>query len=721
MKKPHANFFILLTALFALILNSSCSKRGSEWGETDRGVKIFYDKDQIPANHSSLQWEGDTTYFGLAHGQGRLVVNDDGNSFSRKVKAVYGSMEEIDENENFQIGYTDDKNRLNGFGIRSYNGVITIGNAEKGSFEGYGIIIKNGNLYYKGNLKNNLPQGKGISFYPDGKKEYEGEWKEGGYNGEGTLYGEKGEIIYSGKWKKGKYNGFGVLHIDNGTAVHVWKDGTLDGTTDSYYKKLERNESHFTTEQYNDMMRRALSWERYHAWYYIAVWATALFLIFIFTAMIEGVEDEDPFLKETPWRAGVPYFLWLVLGIFGQHRAYLRSRLAYIYLGCFAAAVAIETRDICHYLFWPSTWFMWDVSVVTLCVVGIMGVFLLYDLFWIPWRVYVLNRMFYYADKYEESISEGVATPPKHTCQTVPAVIDKAKTNLPNYLSDATSIKQRNYTGKTNIFAKVGRAIVGNSAAVDFEVAKLRDISAVSQKATALYNELAGSGESLNVHLEQQRIAAKKNLDIVSHLFRQMMKYKNKKREVSHQDHEVTEDIKLDERRIENDFTISAIQFQDLGVDWESTIDSSVDNVRGLLDAGMGMKWSLGIGVGVAVVSGISDAVKRENEAREAASLQAAELVASLKNLISRLTRAEANMLRGREILEALTKANEAFTRAYIPVRDEIYGDRISFSHFIRGERRLAELVNDRSFMASMVHLKNVCVEYNKISNATIK
>ena len=57
---------------------------------------------------------------------------------------------------------------------------------------------------YNGELKNNLPDGKGVEFSVSGTKVYEGYWKEGKKHGDGIEY-EEGGMWIKGEWKNGKY------------------------------------------------------------------------------------------------------------------------------------------------------------------------------------------------------------------------------------------------------------------------------------------------------------------------------------------------------------------------------------------------------------------------------------------------------------------------------------------------------------------------------------
>ena len=65
-----------------------------------------------------------------------------------------------------------------------------------------------------GDLKNELPDGKGIMIYEDGSK-YDGEWKEGQKDGKGTFTASDG-MKYVGEFKHGKNHGHGSLIFPDG-------------------------------------------------------------------------------------------------------------------------------------------------------------------------------------------------------------------------------------------------------------------------------------------------------------------------------------------------------------------------------------------------------------------------------------------------------------------------------------------------------------------------
>ena len=76
---------------------------------------------------------------------------------------------------------------------------------------------------YKGEIKNNNPDGKGTSTYPNGDK-YVGEWKDGKRHGQGTFSESNGDK-YVGSWKDGERHGQGTLTIGKGKWEGKWEMG----------------------------------------------------------------------------------------------------------------------------------------------------------------------------------------------------------------------------------------------------------------------------------------------------------------------------------------------------------------------------------------------------------------------------------------------------------------------------------------------------------------
>ena len=120
--------------------------------------------------------------------------------------------------ENGKYYFGEIKNNLpNGKGIKYYlNGnILYEGNFINGKFEGNGKYIWEDNEYYIGQFKNGLFHGKGIEYYSNGKIKYEGDFINGKYEGNGKYIWEDNEY-YIGQWKNGLSHGKGIEYYSNG-------------------------------------------------------------------------------------------------------------------------------------------------------------------------------------------------------------------------------------------------------------------------------------------------------------------------------------------------------------------------------------------------------------------------------------------------------------------------------------------------------------------------
>ena len=124
------------------------------------------------------------------------------------------------------------RNRFHGQG-KKYN--IKTGEWYSGTFsDGKPIgelscYDRDGNLIYKGELKNEVYHGVGIQ-YKDGEMIYDGEWKNGVRNGNGTEF-ENEVPVYKGKFRDGVRRGIGTSYNSDGKPEYSghWTDGQPDG------------------------------------------------------------------------------------------------------------------------------------------------------------------------------------------------------------------------------------------------------------------------------------------------------------------------------------------------------------------------------------------------------------------------------------------------------------------------------------------------------------
>ena len=110
------------------------------------------------------------------------------------------------------------KNGLpDGKGVKYYfNGKVQYdGTFTQGKLDGFGKFIYPNEHFYIGQYKNGLRQGKGKLYYPDGRLHYDGDWVNGIPIGYGKYIWENGEY-YIGPWVNGFRQGKGYEYYPNG-------------------------------------------------------------------------------------------------------------------------------------------------------------------------------------------------------------------------------------------------------------------------------------------------------------------------------------------------------------------------------------------------------------------------------------------------------------------------------------------------------------------------
>ena len=87
---------------------------------------------------------------------------------------------------------------------------------------------KGNTVYYVGEIKNDMANGKGIALFGTGSR-YEGEWKNNLRHGKGAFYWQDGEY-YIGSYKDDKREGFGEYNWPNGEKyIGEWSNDKRNG------------------------------------------------------------------------------------------------------------------------------------------------------------------------------------------------------------------------------------------------------------------------------------------------------------------------------------------------------------------------------------------------------------------------------------------------------------------------------------------------------------
>ena len=138
-------------------------------------------------------------------------------------------------------------NLREGKGIIYYpNGnIVYEGDFVNDQFHGNGIFCWVEGEYYIGQFQNGKNNGKGILYYKDGKIKYEGDFVNDKFEGQGTYYYENG-YYYIGDFKKGLKDGEGILY--NGDKKIVYEGNFEKGTFNGKGKYIYENGDYYIGE-----------------------------------------------------------------------------------------------------------------------------------------------------------------------------------------------------------------------------------------------------------------------------------------------------------------------------------------------------------------------------------------------------------------------------------------------------------------------------------------
>lgn len=706
----------ILPFLAFLLLFSSCKNDMDGWEKTKEYALVFHDADSFFGGEYT--WYGDTLEFSVANGPGTLTFTDKfnkSNNFSTKTNLYYGSLEKPTDIKNFTVGNTDKKGRFQNFGVKVNGDIIEIGYFTNNELDGNGVIYKNNKLEYIGNLKKGVKQGEGKLFFADGKTiKYIGTFKKGNYNGHGVLYDSIGRKIYEGKFSKGFYNGYGVSYDSLGHAnKHVWSKGGLDKTTYTLYQNLNLYKNRFNAKQLTNVKNRILKWERYHIWMYIG-WSVFSAILLLSCALVSLQEDKETrYNRAKPWNKYTIWTDWLFFGWLGVHRYVLKSKLGLAYPALIVCLLIANIRESSIYLFYPSTWCMWEIGSFSYICIIVMITCWIFDFFWIPWRCYFLNHTYFRHDKNETSIRLHKETPIMAFGNSVKPIAITQANILSDVLCEIKSIHSQEFKGKKGLMTRIGRAFTGNDQWLDFEIRRAKEIQANAKKAEIAQNKYAELCEQLNSMLEESRANAYRNFTLAKELISKAVNAKGKTQVL-------VKDVSLNTDRLNISVSVETLNNVQAGIDWESTTNSAIESSMQLLSMGIKGPWAIGIGVGASLLAGVLNSIQAAQTACEEANKQCEEAIIQLGTITNAVMKSQAAILCSGEMVIALNKANAAFWLAYIDLRDRIFTTKPTIKQFLFGTRVKKEDLVDPAFRESIVHLTQVCSEYNKINSAKL-
>ena len=105
--------------------------------------------------------------------------------------------------------------------------------------------------YYLGEIKDNIPNGKGIKYYSNGNIQYEGDFKDGKFEGNGKFYYDDGDY-FIGEYKYGLRNGKGKKYLKNGNLC--FEGEYINGKAEGYGKDIWEDGEYYIGQYKNGIM-----------------------------------------------------------------------------------------------------------------------------------------------------------------------------------------------------------------------------------------------------------------------------------------------------------------------------------------------------------------------------------------------------------------------------------------------------------------------------------
>ena len=218
--------------------------------ESSSGSPIFLENSsKVIGIHKSSNYHQQANYAYFIY-PAINIIKKDLNNRQNNNKSI--NKDYIWEDDKYYIGQI--KNNLpNGKGTKYYsNGdILYEGDFINGKFEGNGKYFYENGECYVGQFKNNLKNGKGTEYYSNGTIKYEGEYINDKAEGNGKYILENGEY-YIGQWKNDLPNGKGTKYYPNGKILY---EGDYINDKAEGYGKYVYEDGEFYIGQWKDGLR----------------------------------------------------------------------------------------------------------------------------------------------------------------------------------------------------------------------------------------------------------------------------------------------------------------------------------------------------------------------------------------------------------------------------------------------------------------------------------
>ena len=422
---------------------------------------------------------------------------------------------------------------------------------------------------------------------------------------------------------------------------------------------------------------------------------TIVFGIILFYVNKNSAEDLP--IRKEPIRKSTAYWLWVVGGFWGLHRAKL----------------CVKKPQKWHFtILFKSRFLFFAIGALTGILSYLLFIFIipwmLFDLFWISYRVYRLNGLYYRRSPEELDILQGKETEVDKFYHQLGVKLDIINdVSFKELLARADEVMARQFEPEKGLIGSI-KSYFERDGSLEFEQDRLSRLISLAGEAADLNVKAQLLYQQSFYYLAKARIAAYRNLYLAKELIAQIKEMRGKSQDLQLDEFKTMETMRID---------INPAVLSEVKLDMNEAVENFGKIHKSLSNLGMKGSTATAVSGGLALVGAVIDNIDKRQDQKQAAVKAQAKIVDGLKQAGSEMAKLSGETLRVAEKMSALYEANKAFIHAYSHLRDTVFGE-VRFKNWIKGVNRKNPAFRSESFLRDVQHLVLVCSEYNKINQA---
>lgn len=451
-------------------------------------------------------------------------------------------------------------------------------------------------------------------------------------------------------------------------------------------------------------------------WYYIIAATIALCLGLVLMKCYKNFINEDLAITYNKVRVGQVISIWLLGGWFGAHNAFLGKKfLMWLQYLLIVAVLIISVEPLYSNGLDAELWkTSADVELWCICRLSAFAVVLwIGTLLFIPYWCYSVNYNYFRRDKYEEDISSGQNLDVEIFCNELEGRVNYDCNSTYQLITSSKNITRSTKIEKDGFFDKAASLFSGSSRETNQWRSLYEKLHNKYESILKNCQDLEDAANELQKHLDYAQYAAYRNLKLAKELISLCRSNKGKKDVITRDYINATKTISSVNSTPEQIMDMTSETFA-------SIIGNGSEALSVYYDEAASRDEKIA-SVAVATVNIVSGFLNNYS-ANQRAKLQYAEAVreitGGLDTVMHNLLSTENKVLRYREKLESLNRANRAFVKYYAKLRDQIFGEELSFGSYLKIRYNAFKCRKDKQFQLDMQTLVSVCTEYKKIKES---